>query len=377
MKTLLRLLFFFLTAQSLHGAHIYFQQVKKIDPPAQLVAIAKELRDSFNTNVYVFEDEYRFLISLDGYSHIYQVDSGFQVNNLYKGRYHRYNIGAYKWYYDNFIYAYGGNLLWNFFPEIVFFKEDVGGWEIQNYLGDKPIPIDTTSYLVYFFNNKLFVIILQPTLYVQGKTIFEYNFPELTWKMKAKIKENIIPEKFTQVDLKNFVFLIEPDGKCIILNKEKFTVFTLDSSLPFKDMIFFASKDELIVKDKDNRNTLLNFKSPTIFENQDNSEPILRFSFPWETLLLILAIPLFFIFKRKRTDPNIFPYPDLIQYKGQIIDQEKLDECLGVNFYSSISSKRNKRSKTIIFINQKYRSTISIERVRDDLDSRMFKYKIW
>lgn len=377
MKTLLRLLFFILTAQSLHGAHIYFRQVKKIDPPAQLIAIAKELRDSFDTNVYVFEEDNRFLISLDGYSNIYQVDSNFQVNNLYKGRYHRYNIGAYKWQFNNFIYAYGGNLLWNFFPEIVFFKEDVGGWEIQNYLGEKPIPMDTTPYLAYFYNNKLFVLILESTLYVEGKTIFEYDFAKLTWKIKSKFKKNIIPEKFTQVDLKNFVLLIDSEGKCKILNKEKFSVLTLDASLPLNDMFFFTLKDELIIKDIDNRNTLLNFKSPNIFENKTDSQPILRFSFPWESLLLILGIPLFFVLKRKRTDPNVFPYPNLIQFKGQIIDQEKLDECLGVNFYSSISSKRNKRSKTIILINQKYKSTISIERIRDELDSRMFKYKIW
>jgi hypothetical protein len=97
----------------------------------------------------------------------------------------------------------------------------------------------------------------------------------------------------------------------------------------------------------------------------------------WKYLAVLLVIPLFYVLKPRLVDPGEFPFPKLLTFKGQIIDQEKLDECLGVNYHSSISSKRNKRSKTLIHIYKNYSSVIKIERIRDEVDSRMFKYRIW
>jgi hypothetical protein len=257
MNTLLRLLFFILTSQSLHGAHIYFQQVKKIDPPAQLIEIAKELRDSFNTNVYVFEEEDRFLISLDGYSHIYQVDTSFQVNNLYKGRYHRYNIGAYKWYFENYIYAYGGNLLWNFFSEIIFFKEDVGGWEIQNYLGDKPIPIDSINNLTFFSSEKLHVFFLGSNIYLDSPHYYEYDFSSLTWTRRQRIKDHLFPQKFHWVDLNNYVLIIGEDGKTKLLSKDDLTILDWIKVESSSNMIFAVRDNKLFISDNKTESFIL------------------------------------------------------------------------------------------------------------------------
>jgi hypothetical protein len=360
----------------LQAGHIYFHQVTQVDPPAQIVVIAKELRDSFDTHVHVFEENNRHLISLDGYSYVYAVDSNFKVSNLYKGRYHRYNIGAHKWYFDNYIYAYGGSLLWNFFSEVIFFKEDVGGWEIQNYVGPKPIPIDTTPHLIFFFKERLNVIFLKSTLYVEGNTFYEYDFSDFTWRRRGRIKEGLIPERYVKVDLDNYVVLLTEDGKGKIIDKENLIISSIDSVHQAKEMIFYTYLDEIIIRDGVSNAMLLNVNLPKVYDLK-NGVKLVKFSFPWESLFLLLAIPLVLIFKRKRIDSNIFPYPKLLRYKGEIIDQEILDNCLGVNFYSSISSKRNKRSKTILLINQKYSAVVTIERIRNDEDSRMFKYKVW
>lgn len=372
------LMIFVLSGHSLYAAHIYFQQVKQINPPPQLIVFAKELRDSFNTNVYVFEEKDRFLISLDGYSHIYQVDSTYELSNLYKGRYHRYNIGAYKWHFENYIYAYGGNLLWNFFSEIIFFKEDVGGWEIQNYIGDKPIPIDSINYFSFFSSEKLNVFFLRPNLYLKYPRYYEYDFSDLRWKRRQRINEQLFPEKFNYVELKNFILIIAEDGKTKIISKSDLTIVDWIKVDPSANMISLVKGDNLIISNDLSQSFNEEVDISNEFTNKKKEAlSILKFSIPWESLFIFLVIPLAIVFRKKNLGTNIFPFPKLLAHKGKLIDQEILDECIGVNYYSSISSKRNKRSKAVLMINQKYKSTVFIERIRDENDSRMFKYKIW
>ncbi|MCB0668232.1 MAG: hypothetical protein KDC80_20540, partial [Saprospiraceae bacterium] len=61
---------------------------------------------------------------------------------------------------------------------------------------------------------------------------------------------------------------------------------------------------------------------------------------------------------------------------NQTIDLETLDRCLHLDDSISMNSRRNKRSQIIKELNQKKQFPLSIERMRNPLDRRIYAYRI-
>lgn len=378
MKEVISLLIFLSTALNLKASHLFFSIGKNSNVSSDLIEFAHEIRDSFNSDVFIFEENDRFLISINGYSHVFEFKENQNPKNLYKGKYHKYNVNAFKWMYKGHLYSYGGTLLWNYFPDVIFFKEEVGGWEIHNYLGRKPIPIDSLPATPFYFQDKLFVLFPQKNLYIKDESLFEFSFEGSKWKLKGKIKRDLVPTNYTSAHLKSYVVFFEDSGLVSILSKEDLKIATVDTFYLPPQSSFFLNEDQLEIRDIFSNKVLYAMEADQYFTQYSTStKGIKKIVIHWKYLAVLLVIPLFFVLKPRLVDPGEFPFPKLLTFKGQIIDQEKLDECLGVNYHSSISSKRNKRSKTLIHIYKNYSSVIKIERIRDEVDSRMFKYRIW
>jgi len=66
----------------------------------------------------------------------------------------------------------------------------------------------------------------------------------------------------------------------------------------------------------------------------------------------------------------------LLRYQGQTIDQATLDKCLIIDSIPSDNISRNRRSKILQEILKNYSDVVTIDRVRDKEDMRLFRYKV-
>ena len=65
-----------------------------------------------------------------------------------------------------------------------------------------------------------------------------------------------------------------------------------------------------------------------------------------------------------------------MRYQGQTIDQATLDKCLIIDSIPSDNISRNRRSKILQEILKNYSDVVTIDRVRDKEDMRLFRYKV-
>lgn len=355
--------------------------------------------DSINTEYdfspdnyfYLEEGEKQYLLP-DNYSYTFKWN-GQKFQNLYGGYFHGFNKGAFKWIFNEKIYSYGGWVDNMFFSEVIFFDEDLHQWELVGWLGDKPNPVYRQPIFIFNQGNKLFSLFdvnraVYPPFHSKKwslikNNLFEYDQINKTWQAIKRIQTTNLPEHISgYVNLKDYlVFWEQTIGTGYIMEKHTLSFKKMESS----DLLIsnWDSSDYVVYQNQIrffNNGQL----SPTLFIDQEfqrlgsiqylnNRKTVLMF-----LVLTSFGVPIFIYVTRRGNflkQKETFPFPVLLEYKGKIISQEELDFSIGVSKEVSESARRNRRSKILRSLNS-YHHLVKVERIRNDLDSRVFSYKI-
>ena len=364
---------------------------------ADLQIVVDSLNEKYqiqSTKYFLLEDEgLRYLLP-DNYSYVFKWN-GHKFQNLYGGVFHGYNQGAIKWIYNGKVYSYGGWVDSLFFSEVIFFEEEFKQWELVGWLGDKPHPVFHQPIFIFTQGDQLFGLFdIQKNVFppemqkfsLFKKNLFEFDQKNRVWKAKRRVQTTNLPDDIAgYINLADYlIFWGQRDSSAYILEKHtlaykkiapttqlgsKFHTWDTASYTIIKNEIQFYHNGEL----SDSYFIDVEFQQGKTIQYLNNRKYIVQF-----LILISLGIPLYLIFNKRGHVHRLkttFPYPLLLNYKGKVISQEQLDICLGVSREVSESSRRNRRSKILKNINSDG-SFIKVERIRNELDSRVFSYKI-
>jgi len=343
---------------------------------------------------YLEEGDKKYLLP-DNYSYTFKRD-GQQFQNLYGGFFHGFNKGAYKWIYNEKIYSYGGWIDNMFFSEVIFFDEDLQQWELVGWLGNKPNPISrqpififkqgTNLFSLFDVNKSIFPPFHAKKLSLFRKNLFEYNQINKTWEAKKRIQTTNLPSHISgYINLEDYlVFWEQITGHKYIMEKRTLSFKKMESADPLISNWTNWDSSDYVVYQNQIRFFVDGQLSTTIFVDQEfqrlgsiqylnNRKSLLFF-----LVLLSFGIPILIYVTRRGNflkQKESFPYPLLLGHKGKIINQEELDISIGVSKEVSESSRRNKRSKILKSLNSD-NHLVKVERIRSEVDSRIFSYKI-
>lgn len=342
---------------------------------------------------FLEEGDAKFLLP-DNYSHVFKWN-GQKFQNLYGGVFHGYNKDAFKWIYNGKVYSYGGWVDNLFFSEVIFFEEEFKQWELVGWLGDKPHSVGHQPIFIFNQGDQLFGLFdIQKDVFpprhqkfsLYKKNLFEYDQKNRVWKAKSRVQTTNLPDNITAyINLEDYlIFWVSTEPSVYIMEKRTLaykkikSTNSLSSKSYTEDFVSYVVAENQIQFFK---NGLLSepyfledeFQNGEAIQYLNNRKYIIFF-----LIVLSIGIPLYILFAKRGQVQKLkatFPYPLLLVYKGRIISQEQLDICLGVSKEVSESSRRNRRSKILKNLNSD-QSYVQVERIRSELDSRVFSYKI-
>jgi hypothetical protein len=343
---------------------------------------------------FLLEDgDLKFLLP-DNYSYVFKWN-GQKFQNLYGGLFHGYNEDAFKWIYNDKVYSYGGWVEHSFFSEVIFFEEEFKQWELVGWLGDKPHPVFHQPIFIFNQGDQLLGLFdIQKNVYpphmekftLYKKNLFEYDQKNRVWKANKRVQTTNLPDDISgYINLADYlIFWVSTTSSVYLLEKNTLAFKQLENtnsifarSHTWDSISYVVTQNQIQFYE----NGLLSspFFMDTEFQQLDGIQYLNSRKYIIVFLFLIsLGIPLYIIFAKRgqiHKRKENFPYPQLFDYKGKVISQEQLDICLGVSKEVSESSRRNRRSKILKTLNSD-QTFVKVERIRNELDSRVFSYKI-
>lgn len=350
-----------------------------------------------------------------------------------------YNINSYTFSASNKIMNIGGYGIWRWNGQLRVFNEITRGWEIEPLSEELPLSNELPGFPIWVSPDKKRLIslgYLTGNEAIQGKAnqqvnlvheIIELNLLNYKWSRKGKIKSTVANW------IKPEFLIMSLDEGLLFSNFGPFYLLDLNSltARPLVDREFQnLLKNRLypaVSWTKENVIYFANFKTdqidsisykPSFF--QQKGEKIIDFQFPVVPLaylfylFLIVTVTLgWFYWKKKRsaqlyssfpnTEPQTgsdlsSPYNGIdifdaveqallhllisnAQSLGKRTGTEEVNRVLGVSLKSQDMQKR-KRSDVIRSINAKYKlinpgiAQPLIERVKSDMDARLFEYSL-
>ncbi|MEY2950270.1 MAG: hypothetical protein RLZZ248_1471 [Bacteroidota bacterium] len=352
-------------------------------------------------------ESFGFYLHFQGLNSVYRwsVD---EFVNLYDRNFNGFNFESFTFIRDSSLYNYGGSGFWQNNGILSYFKEDLREWEflystrpdLELYHNAAKIHfiIDDELYLIYnesLDQNRLAV----NTDWVFGKlNLSEYNYVSIkenqevllqlvnnTWYRGFDgadffISLNYIGQKINIIDKTSLAFTEVPNKNLSNVN------FPLSNKwLNDHLAIVLVNGNEFEFLDYNLQR--LGFLDLNLLNKSAYSWQSLTEDFNFLGLLLffsisILTLGFFIIWKIKSTHPkniiqrDVFPYPLLLELDNQVISQQHLHHVLGIDSHLSNDSKRTKRARILREIKLLYPELISIERIVDGSDRRIFNYRI-
>ncbi len=329
--------------------------------------------------------DYKYLLP-DGSFDVFRYERGRWINR-YKNGFSGYNFGSKKFIYNNEIYSFGGYGFWNNHGQVIRFIEERSEWEIlpftQNlnngfctynppllkvYTTDSITNINLETQEVTSFSNQLSEINKYDLSNINTYELRNYSLqlgrkPYFTF---TKENNTVFTSKLTpyqNLRLARLNGILHIIGDSINCYSDKFeTIGKYNSGEELQQFEILESKD------RSQSNDVLWIKTVTI-------------------LTTFLGSLLLFIIIRKKsrlvnTNNELNENPKLkmvMNYKGQTLDQEALDEIFEISHIQSAESKRFRRAQLIKELNTKSQIKYSadvIKRKRDPDDGRKFVYQI-
>lgn len=322
-----------------------------------------------------------------------------------------HNFNRHLFLYNDVLYSYGGQGLFNSTPELLYFDHTSKLWrtkEIKNY------PFDSKKvYNSWKIGNKIMVLLSHFSDFETKKldTKIQFSFGEINLENFEYVQKNYFISTSQELlfqtpigffrgnyindsDLYSLHGYIQEDGdiKWRIFDKiaGSFKGTTTTELLePINGVSYHYIKDSTI-KYRDQFGNVESFdinSGSTVIEKDyfDLYKPKPKSIFPYYVVsILIAGIIIFYLLKRKKGyDLDSIPHAltedlqiivnKLKNHQSKTISKEELDEFLGISHHSYETIK-TRRSLLINTINKK--ADINIERVRSQLDKRYFDYKI-
>lgn len=352
-------------------------------------------------------EEFGFYLHFQGINSIYKW-SGSSFVNLYDRNFHGFNFESISFVKDSAIYNYGGSGFWQNNGILSFFNEELGEWEFL---------YSTVPDLNLFHNSAKVHFLLEDELFfIYGESLdqrrvaiesnwaigrlnlsdFKYVHLKGNQEVLNRLVQNNWYRGFDGLDL--YISLNYIGQKINVIDKKALTFAEIPvvnlSSINFPFSNKWLSEHITFVFCHENRFEFLDKKFQRIgsidltelekglYDWQPLKEES-SFSF-WFLLLLIpiLSIGSFVLWNNlNRSSKNKirelpFPYPKLLELDGQIVSQKNLHSILGIDSNLSSDSIRTKRARILREINLLYGDLVTIDRIEDSSDRRIFNYKI-
>lgn len=360
----------------------------------------------------VFKNDSTLFYNPNGTLHLFEIQLGEipKVSKLSKSIYHGHNFNRTLFLYNDILYSFGGQGLFNNYPKLVHYDFSLKGWlesEIKNY------PFDAEKVLnSWVINGKLMVYLShysEKDSHIFSGAQCDYSFGEIDlnnlqydnhFEFKGSFPETLYQTGMGFIkgnyrydsDLYSLHGYYQQDDLIEYLLFDKTTsslkrTSKLDALKRVDGISYAYIKDSTIYyRDRYGAIETFDVNSGTII----NSKNFLRYykskvsninTYIIATLIIIGGLLiLFFRYKKKedefRSDISkelIEIEKKLIEIKPAIFAKEKLDVLFGISHYSYETIK-TRRSLLINQLNKK--GNIKIGRVRKQDDKRFYDYKI-
>jgi len=355
----------------------------------------------------VFKNDSILFYNPQGTLHLYEITLSEKplVVKLSNGVYHGHNFERLLFVYDDKVYSYGGEGLFNVNPYLIYFDGYKREWlnqKIKNY------PFDTRKVInSWVIGDTLRVLLNHWSEYDQNSSYkyikYSFGFIDLkNFEYHHKLTFNsdshsdlFIPKSDQIFNFKEFtLFGFKEDNgsysyQCLdkrngdffqipFLNQINYVEGESSLYINNKTLTFQKSESEIDTINLDSIIPTVNKNFIEIY-NLQSSDTSKSLIVSFLIFILFVIIGIFILRKRNlvdKTDNEIYLKEierNLMVFKGEIISKETLDTQLGVSNQSFETSKTN---RSILIRNLNDRGKVKIERVKKKEDKRFFNYRI-
>lgn len=367
---------------------------------------------NFNADFYrsiVFENDSVLFYNPEGTLHLYKISLSRNptVLKLSNGDFHGHNFHRLLFMYNNTIYCYGGDGLFNVNPHLIYFDGNNKEWlkqQIKNY------PFDSRNVINSWVIGDTLKVLLnhwcdfdQTSPY--GYTKYSFGFIDLkNFEYRSEIIFNddshsdfIIPSSNYLFDFKEITLFgyKEENGLCSFscLDKRNGDLFPIpllnqisyvdgESSIYVdnRTLFFQSSESELDTIKLDQIPTIpkKNFIKLYYLQSSTNSTMLIAIMLGF----LFVGLGITGVFLKKKTNPKMETEHEfflknieneLVSHRGMTLPKSKIEQIFQI-YNLDHDGKKRIRSRLIREINE--REKVKIERVRQQEDKRFFNYRI-
>ena len=378
------------------------QQIKKFGLDEKIL--------NFKANFFegiVFKNDSTIYYNPEGTLHLFEIHLGVSpvVYKISQSIYSGHNFNRNLFLYEETLYSYGGNGLFNSYPGIIHFDPSLGGWlenKIKNY------PFDVKRVLNSWKNEDKLMVMLHHNDDIKTNSKARYSFGEIDLKTFEYLEHFVFKDNPLELAYRdgmgdfrgNYIYdselyslhgYFKDDGSCeyrifdktagVLKRTSKSDALTRVDGFSY----LYIEGSKIYYRDSLGAIESFDVNSGTVIQSINYREQYKsKIDYTQEYIgvaFFVLAIIIVvFVKTRKKKTKTIQTTQELeniennfINIKHTIITKEKIDDLLGISHYSYETIK-TKRSSMINKLNQN--GKIKIERIRKDSDKRFYDYKI-
>lgn len=384
-----------------------------VELPENLLRQTLHLKDSleqyYETDLAgtLMLEDYGYYLHFQGLNSVYKW-SGSSYVNLYNRNFHGFNFESISFVKDSAIYNYGGSGFWQNNGILTFFEKELGEWEFLFSTSPDLNLFHNAAKVHFLLDDELFFIyresLDQRRVAVKSDwsigrlNLNNFNYVDL--EVNQEVINRLVQNNWYRgFDGNDFYISLNYIGqKFNIIDKRAFTfteipVINLSSiNFPFSNKwltehIAFVVCHENIFEFLDKGFQRIGYLDLTeLDKGLYDWQPLMKeSSIPFSLFYLLIPIALVgYVISRQyvngvskykmQRDP--FPYPKLLDLDGQIVSQRHLHTILEIDSSLSSDSIRTKRARILREINLLYGDLVTIDRIEDLSDRRIFNYRI-
>ncbi|MDQ3143176.1 MAG: hypothetical protein M3Q56_13115 [Bacteroidota bacterium] len=313
--------------------------------------------------------------------------------NISKSKSHGFNFRSKKFLFHGVVYNFGGYGFWKEHGGLIYFDKDREEWETSILHYDADIGNNVsflTDSILYVFNPISRNQTINSTEEREG--LFEINL--VSHEVRIREIDPILKSlKFaTRIETKNFFMPAHNPLQLIDKNSFQYKIsdLTLLEALYHYDVhsLYWIRNDSLTIQFHDEYKTPITYDLNKIYRELPIKEkPVLKSGL---SRLSISCIILFLLIgsvwgywkwtSNRKTDAFISPLiPKLLEYSGQMLNQEDLDKILGIDTIFSADTLKSRRATLYKDLNQEYMSKMGKEliiRTPHPMDKRRYLYQV-
>jgi len=368
--------------------------------------------ESYFFSSIVFKNDSTLYYNPNQTLHLFEIHLGDipKVSKISDHSFSGHNLNRHLFLYNDVLYSYGGQGLFNSSPELLYFDFTSKYWrtkEIKNY------PFDSKKvYNSWKIGNKIMVLLGHFSDFetIKLETQIQFSFGEINLENFEYVQKNKFISTSQELLFQTPIGFIRGnyiyDSDLYSLHgyfQEAGVVWRVFDKIagsfrgttttkllkPVNGVSYHYIKDSTInYRDQFGNVESFDINSGSIIVSKDyfdlyKSKP--KSIFPYYVIsMLIVGMIIFYLLKRKKGfNLNSIPHTlteelqiivnKLKDHQLKTISKEELDELFGISHYS-YETVKTRRSSLINIINKN--SDINIERVRDQIDKRYFDYRI-